>query len=112
MSDVRNRPADKYAQATASNAVATATLADPGAGQTRYYITHLSGGFDSATPTAGTITLDLGVTALVFTLGAGNQFSADFSHPLPADSSTAVTAAISDGGSGITGRVVVAGYAR
>lgn len=112
MSELRNRPADKYATATASNAVATATLADPGTDQTRYYITHVSGGFLSATPTAGTVTLDLGATSLVFTLGASNQFSADFSHPLPGDSGTAVTAAISDAGSAITGYVVVAGYAR
>lgn len=109
---LRNRPADKYAYATDTAAIATATLADPGTDQTRHYVTHVSGGYEGTTATAGTITLDLGATAIVFPLGTDNKFSVDFSHPLPGDSGTAVTAAISSGGGGIVGHVFIAGYAR
>lgn len=91
------------------NAVATGTLAVPGAGW-RERVLKVDASY-STSSTSGLLTVNLGTNS--FTKYIHGSGAIDFSDMLghPADSlNTAITATLAAGGAGITGTIVIQGY--
>ena len=91
-----------------TNAVVTATRADPGSGAQAHYITSVSGTY-SAAVAGGKLELKQGSTVKA-TWYVHNQFALTFDSPIKLDPGTVANLVMAAGGSAVVGVANMTGY--
>ena len=90
-----------------TNAIVTATRADPGSGAQAHYITSVSGAYSAAA--IGKLELKQGSTVLA-TWHVHNQFALTFDSPIKLDPGAVANLVMAAGGSAIVGAANMTGY--